>query len=66
MPDHRRDDATHEAVAIIPEHSHRSIGGNHLVRLLDEVCAVRDKSAIIRTDNVLTVESSTEVQAKAA
>jgi len=42
------DDATHEAVAVIPEHS---IGGDHLVRLLDEVCAVRGKPAIIRTDN---------------
>ena len=42
------DDATHEAVAVIPEHS---IGGDHLVRLLDEVCAVRGKPAVIRTDN---------------
>ena len=42
------DDATHEAVAVIPEHS---IGGEHLTRLLDEVCARRGKPAIIRTDN---------------
>ena len=42
------DDATHEVVAVIPEHS---IGGHHLVRLLDEVCAVRGRPAIIRTDN---------------
>ena len=56
------DDATHEAAAVIPEHS---IGGDHLVRLLDEVCAVRGKPAVIRTDNVLTVESSAEVQTKA-
>lgn len=42
------DDATHEAVAVIPEHS---IGGNHLIRLLDEVCARRGKPAVIRTDN---------------
>jgi len=42
------DDATHEAVAVIPEHS---IGGVHLTRLLDEVCARRGKPAIIRTDN---------------
>jgi putative transposase len=41
------DDATHEAVAVIPEHS---ISGDHLVRLLDEVCAVRGKPAVIRTD----------------
>lgn len=42
------DDATHEAVAVIPEHS---IGGEHLTRLMDEVCARRGKPAIIRTDN---------------
>lgn len=42
------DDATHEAVAVIAEHS---IGGNHLVRLLDEVCAHRGKPSVIRTDN---------------
>jgi len=42
------DDATHEAVAVIPEHA---IGGKHLTRLLDEVCARRGKPAIIRTDN---------------
>jgi len=42
------DDATHEAVAVIPEHS---IGGDHLVRLLDEVCAIRGKPCVIRSDN---------------
>ncbi|WP_436286801.1 IS3 family transposase [Sinimarinibacterium flocculans] len=42
------DDATHEAVAVIPEHS---IGGDHLVRLMDEICAIRGKPSIIRTDN---------------
>lgn len=42
------DDATHEAVAIIPAHS---IGGEHLTRLLDEVCAQRGKPWIIRSDN---------------
>jgi len=42
------DDATHEAVAVIPQHS---IGGDHLVRLLDEVCAIRGRPSIIRTDN---------------
>lgn len=42
------DDATHEAVAVIPEHA---IGGEHLTRLLDEVCARRGKPAIIRSDN---------------
>lgn len=42
------DDATHEAVAAIPEHS---VGGDHLVRILDEVCARRGRPSIIRTDN---------------
>jgi len=42
------DDATHEVVAVIPEHS---IGGDHLVRLLDEVCARRGKPDVIRSDN---------------
>lgn len=42
------DDATHEAVAVLPEHS---LGGDHLVRMLEEVCAVRGKPAVIRTDN---------------
>jgi transposase InsO family protein len=42
------DDATHEAIAVIPEHS---IGGERLTRLLDEICAQRGKPAIIRTDN---------------
>lgn len=42
------DDATHEAVAVMPEHS---IGGDPLVRLLDEVCARRGKPKVIRTDN---------------
>lgn len=42
------DDATHEAVAIVPEHS---IGGDHLVRIMDGICATRGKPAIIRSDN---------------
>jgi putative transposase len=42
------DDATHECVAIVAEHS---IGGTHLTRILDEVCATRGKPAVIRTDN---------------
>ena len=42
------DDATHEAVAVIPAHA---IGGDSLVRLLDEVCARRGRPQIIRTDN---------------
>jgi len=42
------DDATHEAVAIVPEHC---IGGEHLTRLLDQICAKRGKPAVIRSDN---------------
>lgn len=42
------DDATHESVALAVEHS---IGGTHLTRILDEVCARRGKPAVIRTDN---------------
>lgn len=42
------DDATHESVAIVAEHS---IGGTHLTRILDEVCARRGKPAIINADN---------------
>lgn len=42
------DDATHEAIAVVPEHS---IGGEHLTRLLDAICAQRGKPSIIRTDN---------------
>jgi transposase InsO family protein len=42
------DDATHEAVAIVPEHT---IGGDHLTRILDGICAQRGTPAVIRTDN---------------
>lgn len=42
------DDATHEAVAVTPEHT---IGGDHLTRILDSICSQRGKPAIIRTDN---------------
>ena len=42
------DDATHEAVAVTPEHG---ISGQHLVRLLDQICAKRGRPRIIRTDN---------------
>jgi transposase InsO family protein len=42
------DDATHEAIAVDPEHT---IGGNHLVRILDSVCSQRGTPAVIRTDN---------------
>ena len=42
------DDATHEAIAIVPEHT---IGGDHLTRILDNICALRGTPAVIRTDN---------------
>jgi len=42
------DDATHEAIAIVPEHT---IGGQHLVRILDAICSQRGKPAVIRSDN---------------
>jgi putative transposase len=42
------DDATHESVAIVAEHT---IGGDHLARILDEICFKRGKPAMIRTDN---------------
>jgi transposase InsO family protein len=42
------DDATHEAVAVVPEHT---IGGDHLTRILDRICAQRGKPAVIRSDN---------------
>jgi putative transposase len=42
------DDATSEAVAIIPEHN---ISGVHLTRRLDQICARRGYPKIIRSDN---------------
>jgi len=42
------DDATHEAVAIVPE---RALGGNHLVRILERLAATRGLPKAIRTDN---------------
>lgn len=42
------DDATHESVAIMAEHT---IGGDHLTRILDGICSLRGKPAVIRTDN---------------
>jgi len=42
------DDGTHEAVAIVPEHT---MGGDHLTRVLDGICSQRGKPALIRTDN---------------
>jgi putative transposase len=42
------DDATHESVSIVVEHS---MSGAHVTRVLDEVCSLRGKPAVIRTDN---------------
>lgn len=42
------DDATHEAVAIVPEHT---IGGDHLTRILDGICSQRGQPVVMRSDN---------------
>jgi putative transposase len=42
------DDATHESVAIVTEHS---MGGKAVTRALDRICYQRGKPAIIRSDN---------------
>lgn len=42
------DDATHEAVAIVPE---RAMGGQQLVRILDQLARTRGLPKAIRTDN---------------
>lgn len=42
------DDATHEAVAIVPE---RAMGGNQLAQILERLAATRGLPKAIRTDN---------------
>nr|WP_240154398.1 IS3 family transposase [Comamonas sp. Tr-654] len=42
------DDATHEAVAIVPE---RAMGGNQLVRILEQLARTRGLPKAIRTDH---------------
>jgi transposase InsO family protein len=42
------DDATHEAVAIVPE---RALGGHQLVRILERLASTRGLPKAIRTDN---------------
>lgn len=42
------DDATHEAVAVVPEHS---ISSHRLVQILEMLCSHRGYPTIIRTDN---------------
>lgn len=42
------DDGTHESVGVVVEHS---MGGTHLVRVLDQICSQRGRPKRIRTDN---------------
>jgi transposase InsO family protein len=42
------DDATHEAVAVVPEHN---ISGRKLVRILEQICTHRGYPKVPRTDN---------------
>lgn len=42
------DDATHESVAVVVAHS---MGDNHLIRVLDQICYQRGRPAVIRSDN---------------
>ena len=42
------DDGSHEAIAVVAEHA---IGGDHLTRILDRICALRGWPAVIRSDN---------------
>jgi len=42
------DDATHEAIAVVPE---RAIGGEMLTRLMERICQERGYPQVIRTDN---------------
>ena len=42
------DDATHEAVAVVPE---RAISGEMLTRIMDKLCQQRGYPQVIRTDN---------------
>jgi transposase InsO family protein len=49
------DDATHEAVAIVPE---RAISGVSLTRMLDRLATVRGLPKAIRTDNGLPAQST--------
>ena len=54
------DDATTESVALEPRHA---MGGTQVVSVLDRIHQVRGLPKVIRTDNVLTLESSaTNVQ----
>jgi putative transposase len=43
------DDATHEAIAVVPEHN---ISSRQLVRILEEICARRGYPKAVRTDDL--------------
>ena len=42
------DDATHEAIAVVPEHN---ISGRQVACILDQICARRGYPKVVRTDN---------------
>jgi putative transposase len=42
------DDATHEAIAVVPEHN---ISSRQLVRMLEDICTRRGYPKVVRTDN---------------
>jgi putative transposase len=42
------DDATHEAIAVVPEHN---ISGRQVVSILEQICAHRGYPKVVRTDN---------------
>ena len=49
------DDATHEAVVIVPE---RAMGGNLLVHILDHLATKRGLPKAIRTDNAVSTRTA--------
>ena len=57
------DDFTHEAVDIVVDHG---ISGAYVARVLDQAACFRGYPQSIRTDNVLTVESSSDIRARAS
>src|SRR6185312_3105572 len=57
------DDFTHECVDIAVDHG---IGGLYVTRILDQAACFRGYPKAVRTDNVLTVESSSDTRVHAA
>ena len=41
------DDGTHESVAVVAEHT---MGGDHLTRVMDQICSQCGRPAIVRSD----------------